>query len=164
MNNQFWKTGLLVVSLLINALVIGILIGRGIPSKDTERGRRQPPSIEASDDTRRWVRGAMRDISTGIRPLQRDLRTNRQALYTAFSATPYDQAAVVEAMQAYQKSQQALREATQNALIAKMETASEDERRLLAQMAIRQGRGGSGPRTRRRRSPEHNRWSDWPHH
>ncbi|MEO1028969.1 MAG: periplasmic heavy metal sensor [Pseudomonadota bacterium] len=144
MSRQFWITGLLIVSLLVNALIIGIVIGRGNAPAKTE----PPPPINVerpnqpvAPETRRYLREATREIGKEMRPKQQAHRESQQALRRAFQADPYDHEAMVEALKTFQETEADMRATLQSLILERMEDATPEQRRALIWLALRNNQG-----------------------
>ena len=144
MSRQFWISGLLIVSLLANAVIIGIVIGRsGAPTRsdppppiDIER-----PNQPASPEIRQYLRETTRDIGREMRPKQQAHRAAQQALRRAFNADPYDHQAMVDALKIFQETEADMRATLQSLILERMEDATPQQRRALVWLALRGSRG-----------------------
>lgn len=163
MNGQFWKTALLIVSLLANAVIVGVFIGRGLSAQqEPPPVTRQPDQAPPTGEMRQWLRMTAEEIRQEISPQRRAVERAGGELRLALSARSYDHEAAVSAFKRYQEAQATLREQSQNAILARMENATPLQRRFLIQMAVsdsnarrrRQGRRDAR-RERLRQSPQH---------
>lgn len=154
MSRQFWITGLLIVSLLANALIVGIVIGRsGSPAKTDPPPpiNIEQPNRPVSPELRQYLREVTRDIGREMRPKQQAHRSAQQELRRAFNADPYDHMAMVEALDIFQQTEADMRATLQSLILERMEDATPQQRRALAWLALRGNRSRGRDERRPRR-------------
>lgn len=87
----------LLLSLAVNLLVAGVVIGR-----HSTGGREAPPGVWAAQElppeARRLVRQRMRDQIESVRPLRSELREAREAIRLAIVSEDYDPQALKDAL------------------------------------------------------------------
>jgi uncharacterized membrane protein len=98
--------GALVLSLLLNALVIGAWVRL----RDARADLLGPEAAAARlpDDLRQDLRRALRDEARTVRPLLRDVVKARAAIVAAATARPYDRGAAEAAMTDFRAATDAL--------------------------------------------------------
>jgi len=142
---------LLVVSLAINLAIAGLFAGWVI----TGRAGGPPhgfdlaigPFARALDrEDRRWI---MRELTEGREAHQprapSDRAADRQAVVAAVSADPFDPAALSRAMDEMRERGDALQEATQSALVARIAAMTPDQRAAFAARLAEELDGPPGP-------------------
>lgn len=108
-----WVKALLAVSLAVNLLVVGLIVGVGA-NRYRDGDRRHPPGNELMEfgpftralppASRGRIKTAFRERVPELRASRAEMRKSFTALDQALRAVPYDQAAVVAALD-IQKSQ-----------------------------------------------------------
>ena len=146
MSTSKWTLLALVVSIALNLLLAGYLVGR--INKGTAPQAHDPTftfpqfarhlSKTRRDEMRPMIRQHMRHL----RPDVRQMRGHRQALNTAITAQPFDPEALAQALSAMHTAQQKLLIGTQESFVQFVTALSKEERQQFA-------RGNFRPRHRR---------------
>lgn len=153
----------LVVSLIVNALLIGVLIGGGLG----QRKAGPPPGgvgggeqalirgIDQSlpDDQRRIVRRAFRQAFAESREQRIAVRDARRRLGQLLAAETYDADAVRESFRALREADAAMRAQMQDVLAEQFGTLTAAQRRAIIEDLNRRSRRRGGPDGDRRRPP-----------
>ena len=153
----------LIVSLVINALLLGLLVGGGIAlgkNKDAGPGRGGSgefalmrgldSQIDAKD--RRAVRKSFREAYETTRAQRREVRAAQIALQQALGAETYDEAAVRDAFQTLTTAEADLKSGLHEALATEFGRLSLAQRQALLRQQRRDfNRRGGGPRQARDR-------------
>ncbi len=136
---QLW----LLVSLALNFLLIGVLVGRLTawpphpPPKDRSMGRPgvafSLPQIgriadQLSDETRQAFRTHMDDNRPEFRRLRKEMRAIRRQTFEALTSEPFDQKAFEAAIARQQEVQMQSQELAQTAMVAFMSGLSAEQR------------------------------------
>lgn len=150
----------LVVSLIVNALLIGVLIGGGLgqrkagPPPGGPGGSEQAliRGIERSlpDDQRQIVRRAFRQAFVESREQRIAVRDARQRLARLLAAETYDADAVRESFQKLREADAAMRAQMQDVLAEQFGTLTAEQRRAILEDLNRRSRRRGGPEDGRR--------------
>lgn len=153
----------LVVSLIVNALLIGVLIGGGLgqrkagPPPGGPGGSEQAliRGIERSlpDDQRQIVRRAFRQAFVESREQRIAVRDARQRLARLLAAETYDADAVRESFQQLREADAAMRAQMQDVLAEQFGTLTAEQRRAILEDLNRRSRRRGGPEDGRRGPP-----------
>ncbi|MCR9195723.1 MAG: periplasmic heavy metal sensor [Hyphomonas sp.] len=153
----------LVVSLIVNALLIGVLIGGGLgqrkagPPPGGPGGSEQAliRGIERSlpDDQRQIVRRAFRQAFVESREQRIAVRDARQRLARLLAAETYDADAVRESFQKLREADAAMRAQMQDVLAEQFGTLTAEQRRAILEDLNRRSRRRGGPEDGRRGPP-----------
>lgn len=153
----------LVVSLIVNALLIGVLIGGGLgqrkagPPPGGPGGSEQAliRGIERSlpDDQRQIVRRAFRQAFVESREQRIAVRDARQRLARLLAAETYDADAVRESFQKLREADAAMRAQMQDVLTEQFGTLTAEQRRAILEDLNRRSRRRGGPEDGRRGPP-----------
>ena len=131
-----WLVGGLVVSVVLNLLLVGFVVGRlasappGMPPDPTAgfgRLLRFLPE-ERREAVSPVLRGHMRDVMREAR----GLRSEHEAVYSALAAEPYDAAALSAALAALRATLNTTQEVAHRSLVEVAGTLTAAERRQLA--------------------------------
>ncbi|NQY97630.1 MAG: periplasmic heavy metal sensor [Henriciella sp.] len=153
----------LVVSLIVNALLIGVLVGGGLG----QRKAGPPPGAGAGseqalirgidralpDDERQIVRRAFRQAFAESRQQRIAVRDARQRLGRLLAAEVYDADAVRESFGELREADAAMRAKIQDVLAEQFGTLTAEQRRAIIQNMNRRGDRRAGPRGDHRRPP-----------
>ncbi len=144
----------LIVSLAVNALLVGLILGaiggRGDAPTHSSRG---PAEIRFARDLvqnarprdRRAIRRSLRDAWRDAAPLRSDVRSARARLQTEIAADPYDVAAVEAAFAELRAAEDALRASIHQVVAAELQRVPADRR-----MEAMDGERRGGPQRDRR--------------
>lgn len=153
----------LVVSLIVNALLIGVLIGGGLgqrkagPPPGGPGGSEQAliRGIERSlpDDQRQIVRRAFRQAFVESREQRIAVRDARQRVARLLAAETYDADAVRESFQQLREADAAMRAQMQDVLAEQFGTLTAEQRRAILEDLNRRSRRRGGPEDGRRGPP-----------
>lgn len=151
----------LIVSLLANALLIGLLIGGGlgqkragppVPGGGSEQALMRGLDQAVPSDQRRVVRQAFRRAFADTRDERLKLRDARRDLGRLLAADPYDAKAVAEGFQAMRDAEAAMKAGMHNVLAEQFGALSAEQRQALIRDFNRRsnrpgpgGRRGEGP-------------------
>lgn len=161
---------LLILSLLVNMLLIGILVGQALAGSGPRDmpADGPPPPVEArmalsllstlDDEDRRKVARVFREAMRGNRAQMVERHQARRAITQALSAEPFDTAQMQAAFARLRKADAALQEGIQDTLAEEMAQLSPDQRAALAELLQRKFAGhrhrGRHRQGRRKDSPE----------
>ena len=130
----------LIFSLVVNALLIGVLLG-GSFAKRGDRGPSGPPHNafelvrgldQAVDvDDRRQVRATLRKAFAGTRPQRGAVHQAHKDLRAALTAEPYDPAAVRTAFETLNAAEMALKTSMHDVLATELERLTPEQRAAL---------------------------------
>ena len=152
----------LIVSLMANALLIGLIIGGGLGQRKS--GANQPiPGDEralirgideaVSSDQRQTVRRAFRRAFEDSRSERRAVRDVRRKLGSLLSADSYDAAEVQTAFQELRDAESAMKKRMHDVLAEQFGALSEAQRRAIVQDLNRRGARRGPPGGERDRRP-----------
>lgn len=147
----------LIASLILNAMLIGLLIGGTLFKKSPQTGgpaggeRAFIESINrvVANGDRREVRRAFRAAYQNSREARIAVREARQALAETIGADPYDETAVLAAFEKLRSDDNAAKAALHEALSVQLGSLTPDQR--AAVLGNLQRGGGRGDRPRRER-------------
>ncbi|MEO0982947.1 MAG: periplasmic heavy metal sensor [Pseudomonadota bacterium] len=150
----------LIISIAINGLLIGLVIGMVLAGPRTraappQEGRPNPPEQQIAEGVVRAAPfGMRRELRQSLRRAWIDARPDREALdqirldlAAALAAEPFDRAAVDEAFLAWREADMAVKEKIQTALADAMASLPPERRALIANALE------NPPRNRRRLRP-----------
>ncbi|MEM1087446.1 MAG: periplasmic heavy metal sensor [Pseudomonadota bacterium] len=150
---------ILLVSLILNGLLIGLLIGGGLrqdrPPPSPDRGERAlVRGLERSvpEDERSTVRDALRRAYGATRSERRALRVARRDLRVALAADPYNAETVAKSFEAVRQAEAAAKSGLHEELARQFERLSPEERAKILRNTDRPRRRGR-PDRRGERSP-----------
>lgn len=133
---SFWLT----VSLLVNMVLIGLVIGMSVREHRQDSRRddyRARISRDLQSDERQALRAMMRDAFRQTKA-ERDVRSAaREQLAEAINAEPFDEAAVDAAFMAVREADHDLHAATHRILMDKLEEMPVEQRRALMRVIAR---------------------------
>ena len=137
-----WATVALVLSLLLNLLLVGFLLGQrthqhlgGDPTRGFPRWAHTLP--EPRQET---LRPLIRDHMRMLRPSLRDMRRQHATLAAAIGAEPFDAERLKEALASMRGANQQVQKASHAAFVAFVAELTPDERRILLEDIRRPGR------------------------
>ena len=150
----------LIVSLMANALLIGLIIGGGLGQRKSgpspsipgdERALIRGIDEAVPSDQRQTVRRAFRQAFEDSRSERRAVRDARRKLGTLLSADAYDAAEDQSAFQDLRDAESAMKKRMHDVLAEQFGALSEAQRRAIVQDLNRRGarRGPPGDRDRR---------------
>ena len=152
----------LVVSLIVNALLIGLLIGGGLGQRKAgpnpigaggagaEQALIRGIDQSLPADQRRTVRRAFRDAFQGSRTERLRVRDARQNLARLLAAESYDADAVQQSFAELREADSAMKAQMQDLLATHFGSLSLEQRRAILQdLNRRDGRRRAGPRDSR---------------
>ncbi|MEQ3744823.1 MAG: periplasmic heavy metal sensor [Henriciella sp.] len=153
----------LVISLIVNALLIGLLIGGGLGKRKSggssiiagdERAIVRGLEQSLNDQDRRVLRRSLRSAFERTRDERRELRATRTLLSDALQADPYDRDAVSSAFARLRTADGNMKVGLQEELADQFAKLSVDQRRAIVRNLERRGAyGRRGPRERGDRRP-----------
>ncbi len=145
----------LVISLIVNALLIGVLIGGGLGQRKAGpppggAGGGEQALIRGIDqslpyDQRRTVRRAFRQAFADSREQRIVVRDARQRLAQLLAAETYDADAVRESFRELREADAAMRAQIQDVLAEQFGTLTAEQRRAIIENLDRRGRRRGGP-------------------
>jgi len=141
----------LIVSLGLNLLLAGVFLGRAAgPRPELHRadpvfGMRRLIT-DLPTERAETLAPLYRDYVRAMRPRFRDIRSTQQELRGAMLTEPLDQAAVLEALQSFQRQWTDSQQATQQAFVALAAELTLSERRQLVENMNRRPDRRSGDR------------------
>lgn len=149
----------LIVSLIVNALLIGLLVGGGLRQKSPQSGgavggeRAFVESIDrvVAEEDRAQVRRAFRSAYGDSRDARRAVRDARQALAETISAEVYNEAAVIAAFEKMRIADDVAKAALHDALAVQLGSLTKDQRAAVLSNLERGGRRGDRGRRGERR-------------
>lgn len=147
----------LVVSLIVNALLIGVLIGGGLGQRKAGPAPGGGPASEQAlirgidrslpDDQRRIVRRAFREAFAGSRQERIRVRDARQRLGQLLAAESYDADAVQQSFQQLREADSAMRARMHDVLAEQFGALTMEQRRAIIRDLNKRGeRRGPGAR------------------
>lgn len=147
----------LIISLVANALLIGLLIGGGLGQRQS-----QPPSFGGSErafagsidrvlspEDRTQVRRAFRDAYRQTRAQRQEVRAARRDLAALIAADPYDEADVIAAFQALRAADSRAKAGLHDVLAAQLGDLTPEQRKAVLGNLERGERRGARRRGRR---------------
>lgn len=154
----------LIVSLIANALLIGLIIGGGLGERKSGSSSSIPGDERAlirgidevvPSDQRQTVRRAFRQAFEDSRVERRAVRDVRRKLASLLSAEAYDAAEVQAAFQDLRDAESAMKKRMHDVLAEQFGALNEAQRRAIFQDLSRRGvrRGPPGDRDRRAPPP-----------
>ena len=151
----------LIVSLMANALLIGVLVGGGLGQR-----KAGPPAMPGSeqalmrgidrtvpDDQRRAVRQAFRRAFADSRQERIRLRDARRQLADLLAADPYNEAAVQAAFADIRAADDAMKSRLHDVLAEQLGTLSAEQRQVILRESSRRGAARPRPHEGDRPSP-----------
>ena len=153
MHNR-WLVGALTVSVVVNLLLAGFVIGRASGDFGFRGGfgaaPKMPQLMFLEEERRREV---MQDLKArnGLRPVLRELRRSQRDIRAAFLAEPFDQEALSEALAEFRRHLEASQALSHGKLVAVVARLTPEERRRFANTMDRR----HGPPNKR--PPRHQR-------
>ena len=153
----------LVVSLIVNALLIGVLIGGGLGQRKAGPPPGGPGGSEQAlirgidqslpDGERQLVRRAFRQAFAESREQRVAVRDARQRLGRLLAADSYDTDAVRESFRQLREADSAMRGKIQDVLAEQFGALTAAQRRAIIEDLNRRGRRRAGPEDDRRGPP-----------
>jgi len=153
----------LVVSLIVNALLIGLIIGGGLGQRKAGPPPGGGPGGEQAlmrgidrslpDDEARLVRRAFREAFEDSREQRIRVHDARRRLATVLSAEPYDPAAAREGFQQLRDADAEMKAKVQDLLAEQFGKLTVEQRRAVIKDMNRRGRGRGRPDGDRRGPP-----------
>ncbi|NQY38489.1 MAG: periplasmic heavy metal sensor [Henriciella sp.] len=152
----------LIVSLMANALLIGLIIGGGLGQRKSGANRSIPGDERAlirgideavPSDQRQTVRRAFRTAFEDSRRERRAVRDVRRKLGSLLSADSYDAAEVQTAFQELRDAESAMKKRMHDVLAEQFGALSEEQRRAIVQDLNRRGTRRGPPGGGRDRRP-----------
>ena len=152
----------LIVSLMVNALLIGLIIGGGLGQRKTGASPSIPGDERAlirgideavPSDQRQTVRRAFRRAFEDSRRERRAVRDVRRKLGSLLSADSYDAAEVQSAFQELRDAESAMKKRMHDVLAEQFGALSEEQRRAIVQDLNRRGARRGPPGGGRDRRP-----------
>lgn len=149
----------LTISVAINLLLVGGLIGRALapePLAPTEiRNLQDVQRLQSPDGNRtrlrRAARGQLFEAWQATAAARGEVDAARTQLIETIRATPYDEPAVAAALATMRKAEARLKSDTHAQLITTLSQTPPEQRGALADMLLRQQRERPRPRRRNRR-------------
>ncbi|MEL6829032.1 MAG: periplasmic heavy metal sensor [Pseudomonadota bacterium] len=143
----------LIISLVVNALLIGFVFGGGIrhrvhtPDQDGPGPRGGFEMVRgldqiASEEDRDEIRRVFRDVFRETRDVRREQRRARIAFAQAAAADPYDEAQVLESLKRVREAGVALETEIHAAMASQLGRLDVDQRRALIRAMSQDGRQG----------------------
>ncbi len=154
MNKQSLVLLALIVSVSVNLLIAGVVIGRA----GSKRPPEPPPAAWAAEtlesSTRQMVRRRMAAQTQAVQPLREEMRAAHQDIRRAVSAEPYDPAAMAEALRRL-RDVKSRYEALIHENFAELSADLPKHQRVALLRAAMQRRmqGQAGPQTKRPQRP-----------
>lgn len=147
----------LIVSLLVNLLLVGFIVGGILRHKhgDDRRYHREPPRVERSDEdkaNRKLVRETLRSAFAEARDERLAERAARKAIGEAIQADPFDREAVTDAFKAMREANQARSAVIDAALVQSLSEMDVSQRKAIAEMLSRDR--GPGDRGKKKGGPD----------
>lgn len=144
MNKQTWLVAALIVSLGLNMLFIGVVIGR------TMSGGGPPPHMqwmmqELDEDTRKTIRQAMRKTAKESGETRRALRSAQRQLHEHIGAEDYDKEAVIKALAEVRRASNEMQEIMHRQMVDSLEMMAPEERLRVYRMLSGARHGRRGP-------------------
>ena len=138
----------LILSIVLNALLIGLIIGGGLgnrkagppPPQGGEQVLMRGIDRAVPDEQRREVRRVFRQAFAETRPERIASRAARRELATALQAETYDEAAVKAALTKMRTADEAMRTRMQEVLAEQLGRLSVEQRRTLIEQMSRRER------------------------
>ena len=133
---SFWLVG----SLLVNALLVGVLIGGGLhqrsaggppPAASGEMALVREMDSSLSGEDRRIVRRAMRTAFAETREQRTELRNARQNLVAVLAQEPYDSAAVRDGFARLREADELVKAGLHDALADQFGALTIEQRRAI---------------------------------
>ncbi len=129
-----WPVVVLIVSLAVNLLLIGFLLGQS---------RNDGPRLDPTQMFPRWartlpeerresLRPVLREHFRNIRPQLRDMRRHQRSLYEAIAAEPFDPETVREALEQMHQANSTLQTSTYDSFVDFLSRLTQEERRQFA--------------------------------
>ncbi len=142
--NKNWLTALLVVSVSINLLLVGVVMGRALFGPED-----RPPldwaMTELSEDTRQSLKQQMRKHRHETMPIRRDFRAAQKELRKILEQAPYDPVAVEQAFSRLRQATGAMQISMHTQMTQVLADLSPEER-IKVYRALSHPRGPSGRR------------------
>lgn len=142
-NATRWLGIALILSLAINAFIVGVIATRIVKIRDFRRPN-PPPIVDALADSNRFLRGfpkerraelrrVVRDYRPSLKPWRDQLDEARNRLADAVAADPLDTGRIEAALRDIQQARAGMRDTGRTLTIELISTMTPDERKALAE-------------------------------
>lgn len=146
MNNSKWRNLVLIISLALNLLIAGVVIGRLMDGGGPPGMHLRWAISELDAPAQEKLGASMRDHFKETRPLRKTLRQAQRRLSDAVSLEPFDHAATAEAFADVRAASQALQISMHENMLENLSQLDTKERQQVFQAFIRQsGKKSKGP-------------------
>ncbi|MFT7218945.1 MAG: putative membrane protein [Candidatus Azotimanducaceae bacterium] len=153
MNNSKWLKLVLIISLALNLLIAGVVIGRVMDGGGPPGMHLRWAISELDAPAREKLGASMRDHFKETRPLRKTLRQAQRRLSDAVSLEPFDHGASADAFAEVRAASQALQISIHKKMLENLSQLGTKERQQVFQAFIR--RDASAPKgPHRERAPQ----------
>ena len=140
----------LLVSVSVNLLVLGIVIGRKSNAvQPEERAPMEWATRELDGNTKRLVQQEMRSRTADVRPIRRDMLVATRGVRKAITARDYDPAALDDALARLRDASGRYQEFIHGSLVSLSAELTREQRIALARAAIQRGQAVKIPSEKR---------------
>ena len=146
MNKRVLLTTLLVISMGLNLLFVGVVVGRYLLGMSPDRAHFEWMTQEVSEDTRRRLRTAVREHMQESLPARIKLRKAQHQLRSAVTSNEYVEADVVARLAEVRRASVDLQESMHEQMVKNFRELSPEERSHVLGIVMRvvnKGQGGS---------------------
>ena len=142
MNSNRWLVLALLVSLGVNLLIAGVVIGRHLDGGPPGRMHFEWLMQDLDDATRSKIRQNMHEQMKNSRPYRHDLRQAQHALHEAIIAEPFEEKQVKAAMAEVRAASARLQQTMHDQMIQNLgEMSAEDRARVFSILSRRPNHG-----------------------
>jgi uncharacterized membrane protein len=145
MNKKILLVTVLVISIGLNLVFVGVVVGRHLFGMPPGRAHFEWMTQEVSEETRSKLRSSMREHMQESRPVRRELREAQDHLRTAISTDQYVEADVAARLAEIRRASAELQESMHEQMVENLRHLAPEERSHVLGMMMRQGRGRRGP-------------------
>lgn len=145
MNKKILLVTLLVISIGLNLVFIGVVVGRHLFDVPPGRAHFEWMTQEVSEETRSKLRSSMREHMQQSRPVRRELREAQDQLRTAITTDEYVEADVVAGLAEVRRVSAVLQESMHEQMVENLRHLAPEERSQVLGVMMRQDKGRRGP-------------------
>ena len=154
MNKRVLLTTLLVISMGLNLLFVGVVVGRYLLGMSPDRAHFEWMTQEVSEDTRRRLRTAVREHMQESLHARRELRKAQDQLRSAIATDEYVETDVVARLAEVRRVSADLQESMHKQMVENLRQLAPEERsHVLGMMKRHDNRGRRRPLSEHPRTP-----------
>jgi len=145
MNKKILLITLLILSIGLNLVFVGVVVGRHLFGMPPGRAHFEWMTQEVSEETRSKLRSSMREHMQESRPVRRALREAQDQLRSAITRDEYVEADVVARLAEVRRVSAELQESMHEQMVENLKYLAPEERSQVFAMMMRPDKGPRGP-------------------